>query len=410
MRRSAKLFLQLIVLLAGLSIFLLFSACGGGEPYITDNGDTGYEEPAAEEPADEPMEEAAEEPMEEPAASSGITLEIWLPDGILETSYLQSLFDQYTAIYGDEIELIVKPPSDFYNELDVNVPAGTAPDATLLRYNAMTFFIQMGGLQPIDLPGWDFVADAARSNIFEGNFYGVPWLRQGCSLVYLNLVAPWKDESQTGALFNLFEFLTSPEIQRDIQENDGTGRWYPTLDDESMMAGCSEEVNELAGLRVDPVDREKMYNTVFEQLVPLGESYGVSFNIRDSAGYREPENPEGFISSAAASDIYPASVASLTLQGDNYYYMGAFFSEMDYLLEDSGDTLPQGGYMVSCPQDPTTQQECILSSPNNGTFFVPPANASNTPDNGTPSAMFVEGSFKICWWLDSVRYCIKFGK
>lgn len=339
------------------------------------------------------------------SACQEVELSVWFPNEPLDENYVQGLFDVF------EKQSCIKVTAKYYNfqDLFANLIKSGAdnalPDATLLTYNYAGQLFTKGYLETVNLPQWNFFPDAVNSNRFDNdNNYGVPWLRRGCAPNYYSLYALRKDNPSSNAVDSLFAFLTSKGIQTQIYDDRSVD---PTLSDITTDPQCKD----VTTLRVPPDQIAPMVSRVITQSETLKDNYPVELDVVNATGYITTGQETPALRAVAVTQVYTPTMASVDIQATPTIFVGAVFTDLNFNIGQDPviGKLSPGNYIVECPHNPASGQPCTFSTPGAITpIQATPETAESSADGGTPSTAIVQGSVKVCWWVDSVHYCVTF--
>jgi len=378
-----------VVVLYGLS-----AACAPGavpvEPY---------------EPVDvEPMVTAIDKPVEEQApteASERITLRVWIPQYAPPFEIPADIFKWYEEQSGNTVELLYLPSFDYNDKLMTGLAAGAGPDIGIQPYNQLSESLLREYLLPLDLGLIDTQAvypDAMQSTNFDGNTFGLPWLRPSCSPDYHYLTV-FKGQNPSperdAAAMKLLDFTNQANPWA---ENFAYSEWFPTRFDTADMTG--RRCEPVAAIRVPYYEVDTMLSLAEQGVRNIASvNQEIIYNPDASAAYTDNSGQIATTISPVAI-VEPQEVFREKLSVEEQIVGGIFISTEQAWV-------PPGDYAVACKGGNYEDSYCWLVSPDGTRYDAKPVifEYTQAPVNAPTSAM-EEGSVRKCFYLDGIKICI----
>jgi hypothetical protein len=348
-----------------------------------------------------PPTEAPPQPTELPKPpEEQATLSIWVS---LLPQELEVFASELSNFEGDNPGVQVQVNNLPFGEIDTalftSLAAGVAPDMVALSYNTIARLVEQELLVPPDFNlvtnVEDFLPEAFQANFYNNTLYAIPWRRQACAPSYLSLALPKPSSGRYDLSTRLVNFLTGYEIQ--IKNYQGVG-WYPAR--QSVYDDLSLSCQPVKAIRLEPQYVAPTISLVQERQ-SLIQAYLGDVQVNPDAATAWVESGE--TRTAAVPLKFPVSQQ----QVDEQFYgkelaIGALF------VNDSPDISP-GNYAVTCRAD-GDWATCDLIDENGERTMVKPVDFARTPQPvGQPFVLLEEGSFRKCWYLDSLKICINIG-
>ena len=359
------------------------------------------------EPVVEPVVEPATEepPTEEPPVepSGGTNLELSLVVGGLleqEIDVLVGQLDVFNAETGIMVLLTVLPGADLAQAVAAMAAAGDSPDVSMMPYNAVASFQQNDLLIALENyvdPG-SFMPDSVASNTWNGSLYGMPWRRSACLPQYTNL-GVYKATSYPDEAAFLANYLTDEQRQ---QMNLELLDWYPTR----MSINICEP---LLAKPIRPV--AETVPIIVNEVQLIAEELGQPLNANlSTAAFAQDANvsPSGL--AAAIAGVVDSESFTAALEQGALVGMMEVVDEMQ-LTDIYGELIPAGIYLVDVLGE-GPQPQIIFYNDRQSYELGPDVEQFMEPTGAPVGQSFVyveEGSFRVCFSLDSRRICVGFG-
>ena len=366
---------------------IMLTACGGAT--------------VVEYPAEEQVGEIAVVPEE---VAEAVRLSVLVPEYGGTQSLPESLFAAFVEQYPwIDLELMYVPFYDYSTVIKTSLAAGDAPNVVVLGYNDIAAFqvdnyiISLGEMWWVDQAG--FLPAAMESNTFSGNIYGVPWMRAGCSPNYQNLaLMNSADQAQQQAASTLFEYLISDQVQ---MENYSQRAWFPTREAVygQLSLDCGME-SQAIYLQADFVSPTATYIAVSVMANLETVLDGMSLNPEYATAYYVGD--EVLVRAAPTTGNFPEEYVFEALGGN-----GLLLGSISAIQDVRG--IPAGDYAVWCFGD-QNNVSCELRAPDISSMQVNLSDYETTPGPvGISTCVLEEGSKKMCWYLDGLKFCVTVG-
>lgn len=296
-----------------------------------------------------------------------------------------------------ELEIDIVPYADYNERLLATVMAGVPPDVAVLTYNFVSELQGYDFLVALDEQAGqidlnDFLPDALDSVIFNGQLYGLPWLRSACLPQYRYL-SLFNRSEHPDAAFALMDFLTQSGQQA---QNFTELEMFPTR--KSAYAEFAIECPAIEAIRLTS-DQVLMTIRLAQDLYPNLEPVleGQMLNPYAATAVVEDGETQG----TAVPLVYPFSTEQFKAALSEGVVIGA-------LSVDQAPEYPVGDYAMKCWGDQETQ--CYLVPPEGEPIEVRLELVEETEGPvGQPSCIVVTGSKLLCFPIDRRRICIKVG-
>lgn len=348
-------------------------------------------------PAEIPPTAVEVEPPPAPSEISGTVRFMVAVTGNEEEVLLDQIGRFEAQNPGIELELEIVPYADYNDKLLTTVMAGDPPDVAVLTYNFVSelqgydFLVALDEqVGQIDLN--DFLPDALDSTIFNGQLYGLPWLRSACLPQYRYL-SLFKRSEHPDAAFALMNFLTQFGQQA---QNFTELEMFPTR--QSVYAEFAIECPTIEAIRLTP-DQVSMTMRLVGELYPNLEPVleGQMLNPYAATAVVEDGETQG----TAAPVVYPFSAEEFKAALSEGVVIGA-------LSVDQAPEYPVGDYAMKCWGDQETQ--CYLVPPEGEPIEARLELVEETEGPvGQPSCIVVTGSKLVCFPIDRRWICIRIG-
>ncbi len=292
------------------------------------------------------------------------------------------------------------PYGEIEPKLFTGLAAGVAPDVVALSYNTIARLVEQDLLVPPDFSLLSNVEDilpqALQTNFFNNVLYALPWRRQACSPNYLALALPRPSSQRYDVASRLINHLAGYEAQlRNFKE----AGWYPVR----------QSVYNDAGLECPPVTAILLEAQFVQPTISLvadrqAQIAGVIGAVQLNPNLATAWVQDGKTRVAAEPLRFPVPQQQVDEQfyGGNGLPIGALFV-------DSSPEIKPGDYAVTCRAD-GDWAICDLVDPNGEKTTVKPADFARTPAPvGQPFVLLEQGSFRKCWYFDSLKICINIG-
>jgi hypothetical protein len=268
-----------------------------------------------------------------------------------------------------------------------------------LSYNTIARLVEQEILVPPDfslLTNFDdFLPEALQANFFNNILYALPWRRQACAPNYLSLALPKPSSRRYDIATRLINFLAGIEIQTRNYKEIG---WYPARQSVYNDIGLSCPPSQ--AIRLEP---QYVVPTISlaQERAPKIQAFLGEAQINLNAATAWVENGETHVAAVPLKFPVPQQQIDEQFYG-NGLPIGALF------VNDSPDINP-GNYAVNCRAD-GDWAICDLTDENGETFTVNPVDFARTPQPvGQPFVLLEQGSFRKCWYFDSLKICINIG-
>jgi hypothetical protein len=326
------------------------------------------------------------------------------------------------------IELSIVEFDEFNDTLSELIGEGIPPDVAALSYDQIAEL--QGFLEPLDelvANLKDFLSDALESNRFNGQLYGLPWRRSACVPYYHNLVLFKKSKHPTEA-FKLMDFLTQEGQQ---QQNYADLKWFPTLrsfygpegidcPDIQVIRPTAENVSqmiELVNARAPDLDLVLKGQPInaYEATVVTDEEGQIRVAAAPVTAEDEKKVYLPLVLSSGGIQVTAPATAPASkkeefkdpLFADGLIVGALFITDTIDIQDSSGITITlEDDYAVKCQIG--SLGPCTLLEPAGEEIEVNPGIAEVTDAPvGQPFCTVETGSIRICFHIDSRRFCIR---
>jgi lactose/L-arabinose transport system substrate-binding protein len=224
------------LLVGGVAIILVISACTGPTPQTTGGGDT----PTSAAPSAAPsLAPDATLPPIEPNADLSADLVVWGWESAATT--LQAVEDDFQAAYPNiNVEYVIADAPTTYQNLQLAVSGGGLPDISVIEDSHLAQFVELGALADITdqvTPYVPFMNDYKwQQATSEGRYYAMPWDSGPVAVYYRRDVfeAAGVDPASIETWEDFYEAATTIKAEADVpmwqqSKARNSGRLFETL-------------------------------------------------------------------------------------------------------------------------------------------------------------------------------------